>query len=217
MPKTLPQRKNPFITLRSDPPLTTLGYFHAKLAGEELLELGVKINHIYTSPTLRCIQTANAIIEALQIPNLKFNIEPGLLQWTRFCRGKIPIFMTSRECEKARYNINPNYQPIYLTERLSLTETMDDFYARSHEVVKMALRMTEGNVLFVGHGGTLFSCTTQLCGLPIPSEQEAYNQFINTQYLDCKEAQEQTDGLYMLNDSPILPFTCSGHRKNETL
>ena len=54
--------------------------------------------------------------------------------------------MTSRECEKARYNINPNYQPIYLTERLSLTETMDDFYARSHEVVKMALRMTEGNI-----------------------------------------------------------------------
>ena len=74
-----------------------------------------------------------------------------------------------------------------------------------------------GNVLFVGHGGTLFSCTTQLCGLPIPSEQEAYHQFINTQYLDCKEAQELTDGVYMLNDSPILPFTCSGHRKNETL
>lgn len=72
--------------------------------------------------------------------------------------------------------------------------------------------------MFIGHGGTLFTCTTQLCGRSIPSvEEEAYNLFTNTQYLDCKQVQAQADGTFKLIDSPIPPFTCSGYKGKEML
>lgn len=111
-----------------------------------MLEKGLKISHVYTSPSLRCVQTADAMIEGLQDPNLRFNIEPGLLQWTRFCRGKFPIFMTSKECDKAGYRVNPSYQPIFLFERLCLFEKVEDFYERSYEVTRMVLEMTNGEI-----------------------------------------------------------------------
>ena len=62
MPKSLPQREH-VNGFAFDPPLTVVGMFQAKLHGEELAKKGIKITHMYSSPALRSIQTADKILE----------------------------------------------------------------------------------------------------------------------------------------------------------
>lgn len=69
MPNDLPVRstKREFI---GDSPLTEIGKFQAKLTGEALGIEGYKLHYCYSSPSLRCIQTAHKILKG----NLKSKI-----------------------------------------------------------------------------------------------------------------------------------------------
>lgn len=62
MPANLPIRnsKRDFI---GDSPLTEVGRFQARLTGEALGEECYRIHYCYTSPALRCIQTAQQILQ----------------------------------------------------------------------------------------------------------------------------------------------------------
>ena len=62
MPNDLPIRhsRREFI---GDSPLTEVGKFQAKLTGEALGTEGYKIHFCYSSPSLRCIQTAHKILK----------------------------------------------------------------------------------------------------------------------------------------------------------
>ena len=62
MPNDLPIRntRKEFI---GDSPLTEVGKFQAKLTGEALGNEGYKIHFCYSSPSLRCIQTAHKILK----------------------------------------------------------------------------------------------------------------------------------------------------------
>ena len=62
MPKKMVIREN-VNDFAFDPPLTEIGLYQAKLHGEELARKGVKITHMYASPALRSIQTADKILE----------------------------------------------------------------------------------------------------------------------------------------------------------
>ncbi|VDK39863.1 unnamed protein product [Gongylonema pulchrum] len=64
-----------------DPPLTQTGRAGAELVGRSLSERSLNIHTVYTSPSLRCLQTASAIISALNSrkpPRLR--IEPALFE-----------------------------------------------------------------------------------------------------------------------------------------
>jgi ubiquitin-associated SH3 domain-containing protein len=62
MPNDLPFRntRKEFI---GDSPLTEVGKFQAKLTGEALGNEGYKMHFCYSSPSLRCIQTAHKILK----------------------------------------------------------------------------------------------------------------------------------------------------------
>lgn len=64
MPTDLPFRpsKREFL---GDSPLTEIGQFQARLTGEALGYEGYKIHYCYTSPALRCIQTATQILAGI--------------------------------------------------------------------------------------------------------------------------------------------------------
>lgn len=64
MPANLPIRnsKRDFI---GDSPLTEVGRFQARLTGEALGEESYRIHYCYTSPALRCIQTAQQILQGI--------------------------------------------------------------------------------------------------------------------------------------------------------
>lgn len=63
MPTFLPNRENNPAGWSKDSPLTNIGVYQAVLTGEALKEAGIEIEHAYSSPSYRCIQTCNGLLE----------------------------------------------------------------------------------------------------------------------------------------------------------
>ncbi|XP_038616057.1 ubiquitin-associated and SH3 domain-containing protein A [Tachyglossus aculeatus] len=113
-PCSLPRRKNGIKEFENDPPLSYCGIFQARLTGEALLEKATKIGCVYSSPALRCIQTAKYILEGLKLEKkMKIRVEPGLFEWTKWEGARaVPPLMALTELKEAHYNIDPNYRSL---------------------------------------------------------------------------------------------------------
>ncbi|XP_033747636.1 protein UBASH3A homolog [Pecten maximus] len=162
--RELPKRKT-HLEFIKDPPLTVIGLHQAKLTGENLLESGSTVFCIYCSPSLRCVQTATEIFKVYNLP-WKLRIEPGLYEWTGYQAG-VPRWMAPSELLQHGYPVDTTYVPQYPRERLVEDEPVEVLYARSTETTKQILKNHElegGNLLFVGHAGTLELCTRLLVG-----------------------------------------------------
>uniref|UniRef100_A0A914BUW4 Phosphoglycerate mutase n=1 Tax=Acrobeloides nanus TaxID=290746 RepID=A0A914BUW4_9BILA len=208
MPKMLPKRHGGPQAFVDDTPLTELGYFHSVLTGKALAMSGIEIHHVYASPALRSIQTANGIVEGLNQPNLKINVEIGLFEWTKFYEY-LARWMTVEELIAFKYHINPHYESLHSKHELKMDETIDDWYTRSHHITSKILENSQGNILIVGHRGSPYSCTTQLCGLPIPIEEDSEERVMKIQYLDGIHIEERENGKYKYAKLPIPRFSCS--------
>uniref|UniRef100_A0A0K0D4U7 Protein UBASH3A-like protein n=1 Tax=Angiostrongylus cantonensis TaxID=6313 RepID=A0A0K0D4U7_ANGCA len=179
-----------------------------KLLGRALRDSGVKIDFVYCSSALRCVQTAVGIVKGLGMTTL-INVEPGLFEWMQWCKGNRPSWMQAEELRKSGYSINVDYVPIFKGSDLPLNESLTSYYERSYSVMKDLLkRHPSGTILIVAHGASLETCTRQLCGsCPRPIEQFFY-LLQNTPYLACVKVTE-AQSLWRITDSPIAPLTHS--------
>ena len=138
MPKKMVHRENPF-EHDFDPPLTEIGLLQAKLHGEELLRNGIKIKHIYSSPALRSIQTADKILEGMNLKEtVPIKIETGLfeiLSWQFYLPAKYP-FMNFSDLKENGYNVDLEYNSIIPRDILNRNETLQDYYIRSYFMTK---------------------------------------------------------------------------------
>ena len=85
---------------------------------------------------------------------------------------------------------------------------------RFHSAVIKGLNqifMISGNVLMVGHRCSLYSCTTQLCGLPIPTMEEQDKHVLKVQYLDGIHIEEHDGENFRYAELPIPKFSCSSY------
>lgn len=156
LPKKMVRRKD-LKDFLFDPPLTELGLHECKMIGEELAAQGIKISHVYSSPALRCVQTADKILEGLQIRDkVSIRIEPCVfefLKWYPVVPVKWP-FLDLDELHQNGYNVDKSYKPFYPIESLRKDEDELMFYTRSHFITTSILKNHEndgGNVLIVGH------------------------------------------------------------------
>ncbi|KAF3815611.1 hypothetical protein GH733_016884 [Mirounga leonina] len=62
-PYSLPRRSNGIKDFENDPPLSSCGIFQSRMAGEALLDSGIRVSSVFASPALRCVQTARHILE----------------------------------------------------------------------------------------------------------------------------------------------------------
>ena len=102
-------------------PLTENGLNQARLHGEELARLGIKITHCYSSPALRSIQTADKILEGMNLKDkVPIRIEIGLfelLSWQSYLPCRYP-FIDKHTLRAYGYNIDVNYESILNYENL---------------------------------------------------------------------------------------------------
>ena len=99
MPVSVPARRDGPEGFSRDCPLTVVGSVQAKLVGEAMRDSGISVDHVFCSPSLRCVQTCHGILTVRIIiiinqimiisyyqglgvaSKLKINIEPGLFEW----------------------------------------------------------------------------------------------------------------------------------------
>ena len=167
MPVTVPVRKGGPDGFVKDSPITAMGVHEAHLTGEAMREHCPSVTQIYASPALRCVQTADAILQGARADaSVQIRVEPGLFEWMAWCQNFVPSWMPVPDLAAAGLRVDMDYKPIYPQSQLDLKEKVVDYYKRSSRIVRDILKAAPPGalVLIVGHAGTLDACTRQLSG-----------------------------------------------------
>ncbi|XP_060688827.1 ubiquitin-associated and SH3 domain-containing protein A-like [Hemiscyllium ocellatum] len=211
-PHSIPQRAGGTKDYEHDAPLSSCGIFQSRLMGEAVQEQELMIQCVYSSPALRCIQTAHYILEALHLdPEVSIRVEPGLFEWTKW-EGEqtIPKFMSVTELQAAGYTVDVNYSVHIPVCNLVPSETYEDYFNRCSSVMKAIIdnRDKDGNILLVAHASTLDCCTRPLLGLP-PKDTKEFVQMVRkipALGLCCCEEVKETKKWQMI-EPPIRTLT----------
>ncbi|MBD2208908.1 histidine phosphatase family protein [Nostoc linckia FACHB-104] len=143
---------------RYDPPLSDDGFIQAKQLANRLKK--EKISHIFASPFLRTVQTANAVAQALDLP---IKLETGLSEWLN------PAWMTEepqRLSTPALAELFPRIDVSY-TPRIAAKypETKEQVRVRSGQTARcLAVENYPQNILLVAHGASVLGAAMGLVG-----------------------------------------------------
>ncbi|WP_036485965.1 histidine phosphatase family protein [Myxosarcina sp. GI1] len=140
---------------RYDPHLSEDGFIQAKELAQRLKQ--EKIEHIFTSPFLRTIQTANEVAQVLDLP---IKIEAGLSEWHNSeWMNEVPE-THPKELLKAEFpRLDWSYQSL-LTPQYPETEA--EVNQRTAETAKRLVAKYSENLLIVGHGASVWGATKGL-------------------------------------------------------
>lgn len=142
-----------------DPPLSEAGLEQAQRLAERLSR--EPIDHVFVSPYLRALQSAQPIAEALDLP---LYVENGFGEWLG--RGLIPQdpkiiapYQRREEFPQLDFSHNPRLIPRW-------PETVNECFERLERTMNQILDAYEGNILIVGHGRTVTGLAHRLTGKP---------------------------------------------------
>ncbi|CAH0552220.1 unnamed protein product [Brassicogethes aeneus] len=209
MPTNLPMRSSGPKGFLRDTPLTNVGMFEATLVGKNLKENNVVIDHVYCSPSFRCVQTCDAVLQGLNIKDqMKIKIEPGLFEWLVWYPHGLPEWMTKEELKAGGYNIDETYLPLINEKELKESrEGCEQFYLRSAFVTRgtLAAHLT-GNILMVGHAASLDVCSRELVGKPPRNVQEMTKIIQKVPYCSLLNLKSYGDK-WEITEPPCMPIT----------
>jgi broad specificity phosphatase PhoE len=142
---------------RYDPPLSEDGFVQAQQLAQRLKE--EKIHHIFASPFLRTVQTANAVAEILDLP---IKLETGLSEWLN------PDWMKEEPERLAIGALKELYSRVdaSYTSRIAVNfpeKTEEEVQQRSGQTARcLADEFSPENILLVGHGASVNGATMGL-------------------------------------------------------
>jgi broad specificity phosphatase PhoE len=151
---------------RYDPPLSADGFLQAQALGQRLKV--ENIQHLFVSPFLRALQTAN---EVAKIINLPLNLEAGLGEWHNQdwmteSPETTPQGVLAAEYPEINARINWNYQS-YLHPQYPETEA--DVNRRTAATIRHLVTEFKQDILLVGHSASVLGITKAL----VPNIEEA--------------------------------------------
>lgn len=140
-----------------DPPLSGDGLMQAKELGKRLqLE---KIKHIFASPFLRTIQTANEVAYYLDLP---IKLETGLSEWLNpHWMPKMPDRLSPEILVQKYPRIDLRYKSRIIPE---YPESEEDILARTARTVQQLVLEFSEDILLIGHGASVLGTTRGLVG-----------------------------------------------------
>jgi broad specificity phosphatase PhoE len=142
-----------------DSPLSETGFEQAQRLAERLVQ--EPIEHIFVSPYLRALQTAQPIAEALDLP---LYVENGVGEWLGQSMlshepNITPAYQRRDDFPRLDFSHNPRVTPHY-------PESVAQCFERLESAVTQLLEAYEGNILIVGHGRTVTGIGHVLTGKP---------------------------------------------------
>lgn len=159
-----------------NPPLSTGGREMAKKVGHTLIERGVTVDKIYSSPLSRCVQTSDIMANVLGLPQDSpcILLEDGLCEEACSLRFPRPPYLPTRFDQ---FSISGRVNLDYLPLRPVIHEDMRDRGWQVRNLEKMSPTAPEKRVLC---GDPEIHCVRELCpGLPNPfdpAQAEAYRE-----------------------------------------
>jgi len=137
---------------RYDPPLSADGFIQAAELGQRLKSENIK--HIFASPFLRTIQTANEVTKFLDLP---IELEAGLGEWHN---GE---WMTETPEVQTKEFLKSNYPAIDWSYQSHLhpqyPETKEEVNQRTAATIKQLVSEYSQDILIVGHGASVHGVT----------------------------------------------------------
>lgn len=210
MPKSVPSRKGGMNDFRTDGPITEMGLHQARLTGAAMKEEGLNITHVFSSPALRCVQTANAVLQGYEASaSLKIRVEYGLFEWLSWCQHGLPSWLSVQEMATFGLKVDPSYKPLITPDKLNLKERIDHYYRRSSEITKHFLGLAGPNayILIVGHAGTLDANTRSLVGEQPRNSAELTRIVQKIPYCGVCACEESDSGSWQIVCPPIPTLT----------
>jgi len=145
---------------RYDPPLSEDGTIQAQQLGQRLKS--EKIVHIFASPFLRTVQTANQVAEALDLP---IKVEAGLSEWLN------PEWMTIAPEKLTLAELHQQFPRIDLsyTSRViaQYPENGTQALQRAAKTAKLLADEFPTDILLVGHGASVVGATMGLLDITV--------------------------------------------------
>ncbi len=140
-----------------DTPISPEGVIEAQNVGSRLAP--EKIDHIFSSPFLRAVETAHCCAEMLGLP---IKIENGLAEcfftkWFPYCPDFIPTSELIQQFPRVDNSYGSVENPVY-------PETNEEMMARTRRAIEAIIRSHPGNLLLVGHGGSGGGLVVALAG-----------------------------------------------------
>lgn len=153
---------NWFVTAerRYDPPLSEDGTIQAQQLGQRLKS--EKIVHIFASPFLRTVQTANQVAEALDLP---IKVEAGLSEWLNpEWMTVAPEKLTLAELHQQFPRIDLNYTSRVIAQ---YPENGTQALQRAAKTAKLLADEFPTDILLVGHGASVVGATMGLLDITV--------------------------------------------------
>ncbi|KAH7724974.1 ubiquitin associated and SH3 domain-containing protein B [Aphelenchoides avenae] len=153
-----------------------MGSLSAQLIGRAFGQRHLPIHSVFSSPSLRCVETAKALLSALsQKRKPRICIEPGLFEPLHFhWQDKRPNFVAPDDLLRHEFPVEAEYTPVYTAEKMNDMlfgeKTVDDMYSRVSRVAKLIVdaaqeRTGGGGVLVVSHAPTIDALTRGIVGM----------------------------------------------------
>uniref|UniRef100_A0A915Q1S2 Phosphoglycerate mutase-like protein n=1 Tax=Setaria digitata TaxID=48799 RepID=A0A915Q1S2_9BILA len=189
-PRYLPTRWSGMEGFHNDSPITQIGEFTAQAVAEEITG-NYQIGSIYSSPALRCIQTANQFNKFL-LPVARIKVEHSLFEWlgwykircylalnTTLIIDKLmsntscnmlqpPKWMSTEELIRSNLNVDMNYKPVHGSNLQPIvgSESIVGYFDRSIDFLKIMLENDKSETIcIITHAPTLYIYTRYLLNI----------------------------------------------------
>jgi broad specificity phosphatase PhoE len=140
-----------------DPPLSPAGRREACAIARRLER--EPIAHLFSSPFLRCVETAEPIAERLR---LRIRVEDGLSEWlNREWFPRVPELLSLEDLARRVPAIDLAYGSRGAARH---RESGEEALARSGAVARRLVREFAGDLVLVGHGASVLGATAGLLG-----------------------------------------------------
>ncbi|KAI6213511.1 hypothetical protein M3Y94_00159100 [Aphelenchoides besseyi] len=164
-PTKVISRPNAADSFKNDSPLTAVGSVCSQFVGRAIGMRGIRLHAVYSSPSLRCIQSCNSLLSvSMQKHHPRICIEPGLFEPLSFYwQDGVPKFLSAEEMAEHGYPMDRDYQPVMsvdqLNDELYKEKSVGDLYKRLKKVAEMLMdacnRISDGAILVVCHATTI--------------------------------------------------------------
>uniref|UniRef100_A0A0R3S4W4 YcaO domain-containing protein n=1 Tax=Elaeophora elaphi TaxID=1147741 RepID=A0A0R3S4W4_9BILA len=135
MPSSLLRR--PIAHYQADSPITEHGKICSALIGRGILLADYQPKIIFTSPELRCIETARSIQRSLHIDNSSLCVEPSLAEYAAFRNDAENYWLSIAQLQQEGIlSTKKIYVPLLNLEQLTRNETPQEFVNRLQRFYK---------------------------------------------------------------------------------